>query len=288
MFLAQLLFVLAADTLTLELDAWVPMRMASTHVPAVGVALVSEAGAREWFHGVRNILTRTRVGHETSWPVRAFSTSRSEVATPHSRIGVVLKPGLVVLGVWSALAWVVLIAVSALTRHEWRFGRWHEVLAITLAVPLTWIFLRRAGPVMATYFTASATAMLLVPTALAAISWRKSRIRAVAILLAAGLAAWSIRGLAMPLPSNFDGGSPEGASLGQLQQAALHALHADSLERTRMGFTPVGGHWVAHDRSRGAEALLVLLPSRDMGVIAVSNSGEAARLLEEIVDSLTQ
>jgi hypothetical protein len=55
-----------------------------------------------------------------------------------------------------------------------------------------------------------------------------------------------------------------------------------------MGFTPVGRRWIAHDRSRGAEALLVLLPSRDMGVIVVSNSGEATRLLEEIVDSLSR
>ena len=288
MFLAQLLLLLAADTLTLDLGAWVPKRMASAHVPAVGVVFVSEDGARQWYHGVQNVLTRTRVGDETSWPVRAFSTSRSEVATPHSRVGLVLKPGLVVLGVWSALGWVVLIAVSALTRNEWRFGRWHEVLAITLAIPLTWVFLRRAGPVMATYFTASATTMLLVPSALAAISWRKSRMRAIAILLAAGLAGWSTRGLAAPLPSNFDGGPPEGASLGQLQQAALQALHADSLKRTGMGFPPVGRRWIAHDRSRGAEALLVLLPSRDMGVIVVSNSGEATRLLEEIVDSLSR
>jgi hypothetical protein len=288
MFLVPLLFVLAADTLTLELDAWVPKRMASAHVAAVGVALVSEGGAREWYHGVQNVLTRTPVGRETSWPVRAFGSSRSEVATPHSRVGVVLSPGLVVLGVLSALCWLALIPVSAVTRQEWRFGRWHEVLAIVLAIPFTWIFLRRGGPVMATYFTATATTMLLVPLALAAISWRKSRIRAIAILLAAGLAAWSIRGLAAPLPSNFDGGPAEGASLGQLQRAALKALHADSLERTELGFTPLGGRWIAHDRSRGAETLLVLLPSRDLGVIAVSNSGETTRLLEEIVDSLTQ
>jgi hypothetical protein len=199
----------------------------------------------------------------------------------------VLLPGLIALGVWTALGWVLLIPVSALTRHEWRFGRWHEVLAILLAVPLTWIFLRRlAGPVMATYFTATASAMLLLPSALAAITWRKSRISAIAILIAAGLTAWATRGLAAPLPSNFDGGPSEGASLNQLQQAALHALQADSLERAGMGFTPIGDHWIADDRSRGAEALLVLLPSRGMGVIVVSNSGETTRLLEEIADSL--
>ncbi|HKP29754.1 MAG TPA: hypothetical protein VJU15_10130, partial [Gemmatimonadales bacterium] len=141
---------------------------------------------------------------------------------------------------------------------------------------------------MATWFTATASALLLFPFALAAIAWKRSRLTAVALVLATGLIAWSARGLAVPLPSNFDGGPPEGATLGQLERAAFRALRADSLQRSGMGFTPDGARWIARDRSRGAEALLVLLPSRDIGVIVVSNSGETTGLLEEIVDSIAR
>ena len=290
MFLAQLLFTLAIDTLASDLDAWVPRRMAEAHAAAIGVAVVSEAGEGwTWQEGVENSLTRTRVDDDTSWPVRAFSFTSSRVATPHSRVGVVIAPGLIVLGVWAALCWVLLIPVSALLHHAWRFGRWHEVLAILLAVPLTWFFLRRfAGPVMATYFTTAASALLLAPAALAAMAWRRSRMTALALVLMSGFAVWSTRGLAVPLPSGFDGAPLEGATLGQLQQAALRALGADSVRRAAMGFVPDGRRWISHDRSRGAEALLVLLPSKEMGVIVVSNSGETTRLLQEIVDSIAR
>lgn len=290
MFPFQLLLALATDTLSVNFDAWVPMRMRQAHAAAVGIAVVThDVGRTEWYHGVENVLTRRRVNGKTAWPIRAFSTASPDVASPHSRIGLVLRPGLTVLGVWTALAWVLLIPVSALLRQTWRLGRWHEVVAILLSLPLAWIFLRRlTGPVMATYFSAIAAAVLLTPATLAAIAWKRSRIIAAAIAIAFGLAAWSARTLAAPLPSSFDGGPPEGATLGQLRAAALRALEADSLQRIGMGFAPDGDRWIVHDRSRGAEALLVLIPARNLGVIVVSNSGETTELLEEIVDSIAR
>lgn len=290
MFPFQLLMALAADTLSVDLDSWVPRRMAAMHAVAVGVTVVSEREPRsEWHHGVSNVLTRTPVADNTAWPVRAFSSTTVSVASPHSQLGVALLPGLIMLGVWAAVGWILLVPVSALFRHEWRFGRWHEILAVLLAVPVTWIFLRRAaGPVMATYFTSLSAAILLVPLGFAASTWRKSRLAAMAMVTIAAILAWNARSLPVPLPSNFDGGPPEGATFGDLERAALRALRADSLERTRMGFTLEGDRWTAHDRSRGAEALLVLLPSREMGVIVVSNTGETTGLLEEIVDSIVR
>ena len=288
MFLAQLLFALTADTLAVDLDAWVPRRMGEAHAVAIGVAVVS-AGAWEWHYGVENVLSRTPVGENTAWPVRIFSSSAVSVAVPHSALGLALQPGLISLGVWSALAWILLIPLSGLIRHEWRFGRWHEVLAILLAVPVTWIFLRRiAGPVMATYLAAIAAAQILIPFGLAALAWRKSRFTAMAILVLAAAATWTGRHLPIPLPSNLDGGPPEGATLSDLRNAMARALPADSLDRAGMGFDLENGRWIAHDRSRGAEALLVLLPAREMGVIVVSNTGETTGLLEEIVDSIAR
>ena len=290
MFPVQLLFALAADTATVDLDAWLPRRTATLHVAGIGVAVVSSDGVSwRWHHGVESVLTRTPVGGHTVWPSRSLGRRQPRTASPHATLGAVLSPGLIVMGVWSALCWVLLIPASGLLRKNWRFGRWHEILSLLLAAPVAWLFLDRiAGRVLASYFTVVAGITLLLPFALAALAWRKSRLAAVAVIAVAALLTWKARELIIPLPSRFDAGTAAGATLDELEQTALRALRSDSLERSSLGFALEGGDWIAHDKSRGAETLLVLLPERGMAVVTASNTGETTSLLREVVDSIAR
>lgn len=290
MFLAPLFLVLAADTLTVDLDAWVPRRMVEVHVTAVAVAVTSQGEHRRtWSAGVENVFTRKRVSDGTAWPVRGFGSPQSRTASPHARIGAVLPPGLIAVGVLAALSWLLLIPLSVVLRRAWRFGRWHEVLAICIAVPVTWLFLRRvSGTVLASYFTAIATGVTLVPVLLGAAAWRRSRLAALVPLLAAGVLVAVVRDLVVPLPSRIEGNSAIGATLDELESLATRALDADSTTRASLAFRFDGDRWIARDRNRGAEAILVLLPQRDLSVVAVSNTGRSSALLQEIVDSIAR
>jgi hypothetical protein len=194
-----------------------------------------------------------------------------------------------VVGVLTGLSWLLLIPLSIVLCRAWRFGRWHEVLAICIAVPVTGLFLRRvSGTVLASYFTAIAAGITLVPVLLAAAAWRRSRLAALVPLLAAGVLASLARDLVVPLPSKVEGNSPIGATLGDLESLAARALDADSITRASLAFRLDGDRWIARDRNRGAEAILVLLPQRKLSVVAVSNTGRSSALLQEVVDSITR
>ena len=289
MFPVPLLLALAADTVAVDLDSWVPGRMAALHVAAVSVAVVAGDEHWRWFRGVENVLTRARVSEATIWPARTLGTSQAGAAASHAPLGQVLAPGLIVVGVWSALCWMLLVPVAMMVRKSWRFGRWHEVLALIVAAPIAWLYLRRAaGPVMASYFIGLAGGALLLPIAIAALRWRKSRIGAITIVAAASIIAWQARRLVVPLPSVVDGHAAAGGTLDDLERTAVRALRADSLQRTRLGFAIAGDRWIAHDRSRGAETFFVLLPERETAIVAASNTGGTTGLLRQILDSITR
>ena len=290
MFPLQLFLLLSLDSLPVSFDRWVPQRMAALHVAALGVSVLATGKApARWVHGVENVLTRTGVSPATIWPLRELGTPQSQVASPHARVAVILPPGLIVLGVMSTLSWLLLTLVSTVTRRRWRFGRWHEVLSVILAAPLAWVYLRHAaGPILATWFTAIAGILLAVAFALAAVTLRKSRLSTLVVLAAFVLLVSLARNLALPLPAKLAGASATGATLGQLESLVISGLAGDSTLRAGLGFAPQNDRWVASDRSRGAGASLVLLPARGMGVIVVSNTGEAEVLLNEIVDSVAR
>lgn len=290
MFPLQLFLLLSLDSLSGPLDRWVPQRMATLHVAALGVSVLSAGKPpTRWTHGVENVLTRTAASPATIWPLRELGTAQSHVASPHARVAVILAPGLIVLGVMSTLSWLLLTLVSTLTRRHWRFGRWHEVMSVVLGAPLAWLYLRHAaGPMLATWFTAIAGTLLVVASALAAVAWRKSRLSALVVLAAVVLLVSLARNLVLPLPAKLDGAGAAGATLGQLETLVITGLAGDSTVRAGLGFEPKSDRWVARDRSRGAEASLILLPTRGMGVIVVSNTGASAVLLDEIVDSVAR
>ena len=288
MFLTASFVLLLADTSATALDSWVPRRMAQLRIPAVAVAVTApNHSAWTWSSGVESVLTRRPVTDKTVWPVSAAAADAAHVsASPHASLAAILPPSLIVFSVWGVVLWVLLIPLSLLVRKRWRFGRWHEILAVLLAAPITWIYLRRlGGPVLASWLTATGGATLLIPLFLAALAWGKSRVASLVILAAYVTLVWSARHTVLPIP-RF-GASDAGATTTALRDYLASALQSDSLELTRRGFTLDGGRWTRDDSGRGATTLFVLVPASGTGVVAVANAGVSETLLKEIVDSIT-
>lgn len=297
MFPPQLLLALAADTTAANLDAWVPRRMAELNVPGIAVAFASRGKPGwTWTHGVTNVLTRQPVDEGTRWTLGALGsrgdlrTGRprpdDSVASAHAAIAALLPPGLIILGVWAGIAWVALVPVSLLVRKRWRFGRWQEVLALVVAAPVAWIYLRRlGGPVLASYFTTAALAVSLIPFMLAALIWNRSRLMAFAPLAGMLALVWIVRAAVVPMPRSFGQTDPT-MSVAEMHQLALVALNSDSLGRTALGLRPEGSRWVGRDTGRGAGALFMVIPDRNIGVVAASNAGGSAVLLRTVAEAV--
>jgi len=292
MFPLQLLFALTTDSLTIDLASWVPRRMAEHRVPGAAVTVVTPNGpAWTWTYGVENVLTRRPVGPKTRWPLGTgvdgpgAAPLGAGLAASHARLTALLPPGLIILGVFAAVAWVLLIPVSASVRKRWRFGRWHEVLAVVLAAPFAWLYLRRlGGPVLATYFTVMALSCSLLPLLAAALTWPRSRIAATVLLPAAALLAWSARNLVVPMPAAFSGrGAIDLVALGDL---STRALAGDSAAIAGLGLQWEGDRRVARQNGRGSAAIIVIIPERRIGVVAVANAGGSEDLLREVTEAV--
>lgn len=284
---ALLLVLLLADTTATSLDSWVPQRMAQLRIPAVAVAVVTNGSTNwTWSRGVENVLTRRAVSERTVWPVSETGDLRV-TAAPHARVSAILSPGLTVLAVWSAVAWVLLVPVSLLFRRRWRFGRGHEVLAVLLGAALTWAHLDRlGGNTLASYLTALSAGVVVVPLLVAALAWPKSKPLSLIVVVVASALAWSARNALLPMPAFR---SPDhGATVGGLARLARSALQGDFASRSATDFILEGSRWTRADKSRGAEAFFVLLPQRGSAVVVVSNAGNTGSLLREIVDSVAR
>jgi len=287
MFPAPLLVLLLADTTAASLDSWLPERMAQLRIPAVAVAVITNGSTSwTWSRGVENVLTRRAVSERTVWP-GGEAGDLGVTAAPHARVSAILSPGLIVLAVWSALAWVLLIPVSLLFRKRWRFGRWHEVLAVLLGAGITWAHLNQlGGTVLASYLTALPAGMVVVPLLVAALAWPKSKALSLIVLVSASALAWSARDATLPMPAFR---APDhGATVEGLAHLARSALQGDLASRSGAGFVLEGTRWTRADKSRGAEALFVLLPQPGSAVVVVSNAGNTGSLLREIVDSVAR
>lgn len=286
------LLLIGADTTAANLDAWVPRRMAELHVPGIAVGFVAR-GTRGWIwtHGVENVLTRRALGPGTRWPLGirveppAMSEREGALASAHASLAAVLPPGLIILGVLAGIAWGILVPVSLAARKRWRFGRWHEVLAVSLAAPLAWLYLRRlGGPVVASYFTAMSVGSVLLPLLAASLAWTKSRLGALAILAGAAALIWSVRAFVVPIPAASGGGGA--TDLATLQELSTRAIDGDSTAIADLELQQEGGRWIARQDSRGSSALFIIMPDRGVGVVAVANAGEAEELLAAVVEAV--
>jgi hypothetical protein len=292
MFPVPLLLFLGADSLAIDLDSWVPRRMALHRVPGLAVTMVArDAPAWTWTHGVENVLTRRAVGPATRWPLgtrvdrSAAVPPEGGLASAHASLAVVLPPGLIILGVLGGIAWVVLVPVSLAARKRWRFGRWHEVVAVLLAAPVAWVYLRRlGGPVLASYFTAMALAGTLLPLLAASLAWTKSRLGALVLLSGAAGLIWSVRALVVPIPAAFGGGGA--MDIAALRELSTRALDGDSTAIASLGLQQENGRWVARQNSRGSTALFVIVPDRRVGVVAVANVGGSEELLRTVAEAV--
>jgi hypothetical protein len=204
-------------------------------------------------------------------------------AASHASVSAILSPGLVVLAVWSVVAWVLLIPVSRLFRKRWRFGRWHEVLAVLLGAAVTWLHLYRlGGTVLASWLTALSAGVVVAPLLAAALVWRKSKVLSLVVVGAAAALVWTTRNAVLPMP--VFRASDRGATVAGLADLARRAL----VSRTETDFIVEGDRWTRADSSRGAEAFFALIPERDIAVVVVSNAGNSGSLLREIVDSVAR
>ena len=283
MFPAPLLLFLLADTTATSLDSWVPHRMAQLRIPAVAVAVVSAGSATwTWSQGVENVLTRRAVSDRTVWRVSAAG-DLPVTATSHASAAAILSPGLIVLAVWGVVAWILLIPVGLLIRRRWRFGRWHEVLAVLLGAVATWLHLNRlGGTVLASYLTALSAGVVVVPLLASALVWRKSKALSLVVAVAASGLVWSARNALLPMPAFR--AADHGATVARLAELARAALAS----RSETDFIAEGDRWIRADSSRGAEAFFALIPKRDLAVVVVSNAGNSGGLLREIVDSVAR
>lgn len=291
MFPVPLLLCLGADSLAIDLDSWVPRRMAQHRIPGLAVTFMArDAPAWTWTHGVANVLTRRGLGPKTRWPLgirmeaQAPTPHESSLASAHASLAAVLPPGLIILGVLAGIAWLILVPVSLATRKRWRFGRWHEVLAVSFAAPLAWFYLRRlGGPVVASYFIAMSAAAVLLPLLAASIAWTKSRPGALAILAGTVALIWSVRAFVVPIPAAS--GGTAAMDLATLRALSTRALDGDSTAIAALGLRQEGGRWIARQHNRGSSALFIMVPDRGVTVAAVANAGEAEELLGAVVEA---
>lgn len=297
MFPVPLLLFVGADSLAIDLDSWLPQRMAAWRVPGIAVTVATRgAPGWTWAHGVENVLTRRAVTSTTRWPVGEWADTAGEsreparhdsIAAPHASLAAILPAGLIILGVLSPVVWLVLVPASWWVRKRWRFGRWHEVLAVLIAAPMAWAYLRRlGGPVLATYFTTMALGALLLPLLAASLAWKRSRLGALALLVGTAALLWSVRAVVVPMPAGFGGH-------GAIDQAGLHglaarALDADSAGRTSLGLHQDGSRWVARRGTRGATALIVVVPERRMSIVVVANGDGSEDVLGEVAEAVAR
>ncbi len=243
------------------------------------------------------------------------------VAAPHTSLNQLLPPGGIMLGFTSIGAWVLLVPLSWLARRRWRFGRWHEVLAVVVAAPVAWALLARlGGAVMATYFTALTAALALVPlvaaVAVTRLARRASRgarfLLATLVLAGAAAGVWAARAQPLPLPLWYGREGNAAASLrttmpdlarfvealvapAEVDPAVAgllgrRSVQSDSAEWWGLGIRVTGPEQapvLSHRGSTpGAQALLVAIPSRRVGLVIAANAGHGDDLVFALAERL--
>ncbi|HEX9893208.1 MAG TPA: serine hydrolase domain-containing protein [Gemmatimonadales bacterium] len=244
-------------------------------------------------------------------------------ATVHAALAQVLPPGGIMLGISAIGAWILLIPVCAITRRRWRFGLWHEIMAVLVAAPVAWWLLARlGGSVMALYFTAIAALAYLGPLLVAAAVFAALRRASLALRLAAvGLvvaigagALFAGRAQPVPLPTWYSAEGNAAASLrssiGDLARFAAELVDPALLDSTTTGLLRSravradSGLWwglgiavsgpeseprlIHRGSNPGVAALLVAVPSQRAAVVVVANAGHAAPLVQEVAERVLQ